>query len=191
MRATLALERICTQLPGGSRVLEIGPGEGLHTAAMNESGLKVTTIGPRGCDVVSLFPCDDFEVASWGIYDGIFASHVLEHSPNPGRFLSSCRNVLKDGGLLCITVPPPKTALVGGHLTLWTPLLLCYNAILAGFDCSSAWLSVYGYNISLAVYKGRRPDLSGLVHDCGDIERLAKYFPVEVWQNKDGFDLKQ
>ena len=39
------------------------------------------------------------------VFDAIIASEVLEHVDNPYQFLLSIRSVLKDGGMLIVTVP--------------------------------------------------------------------------------------
>ena len=119
-------------------------------------------------------------------WDGIWTCHVLEHSPNPGLFLTAIRRALRVGGWLAVTVPPAKTDLVGGHLTLWTPGLLLYHLVLAGLDCREARLGTYGYNISVIVRRREDFDLPALTHDSGDLERLAQYFPVPVHQDCSG-----
>jgi hypothetical protein len=105
--------------------------------------------------------------------------------PNPGEFLTKCFDDLRDDGVLAVTVPPAKHEIVGGHLTLWNEGLLIYNLILAGFDCSEARVGVYGYNLSVIVRK-RKTDAPRLSMDHGDIERLARYFPLPVAQGFDG-----
>lgn len=150
---------------------------------MREAGRSVTTI--------SLAPCADFvgDFMKWPSkqcdFDAVWACHVLEHQPNPGIFLQECRRRLKPGGLLFVTVPPMKHAIVGGHVTLWNAGLLLYQLILAGFDCSKARVGTYGYNISVIV-PNDATDLPELAYDDGDIERLARFFPVPVVHGFDG-----
>ena len=62
---------------------------------------------------------------------------------------------------------------------MWTPGLLVYRVVLAGFDCSSAIVFEDGYNVSLIVRK-KVARLPALAHDAGDIKRLAKFFPGHV-----------
>lgn len=94
--------------------------------------------------------------------------------------------MLKDGGVLAITVPPLKREIVGGHVSLWNAGLLLYRLILAGFDCQNASVLTYGYNISVIIEK-RRIDLpSDLKFANGDLEKLSDYFPFDVKQGFDG-----
>lgn len=172
------------------RILDIGSGTGEHAAIMRGSGREVVT--------VSLEPPADYIEAYPGPrmfreFDAIWASHVLEHQPDVGVFLRRCFRDLRIDGLLAVTVPPAKPEIVGGHLTTWNAGLLLYNLIVAGFDCRDARVSgVYAsgpgyppYNISVIVRK-RAAALPALRFDCGDIERLAKFFPCPVSQGFDG-----
>ncbi len=166
-------------------VLDIGSGTGLQAAFMRAAGLQVITLESN----VNL-PADhhitwpDEAWTDWPNFgphfNGVWTCHTLEHSAGPGAFLHTCREALYREGWLAVTVPPAKTVLVGGHVTLWTLNLLIYNLILAGFDCSKAMCKRYGYNLSVIVQKGEPPDLSALVHDTGDIGKLAQYWPFKV-----------
>lgn len=181
LRGDQALERLL-QDRTVQTVLDVGTGTGHHAELMRRAGLDVTTIAIAGdADYVG-----DFLDYDGPPVDAIWACHVLEHCPDPGAFLRHCRRLLKPGGLLVVTVPPAKHNLVGGHVTLWNPGLLVYQLVLAGFDCSTARVASYDYNISALVHKGIALALAGLTHDEGDIERLAPYFPWPVHQNIDG-----
>ncbi len=118
-------------------------------------------------------------------FDSIWCCHVLEHQRNPGLFLEKIRRDVKLGGLVAITVPPYRTELVGGHIHLGNAGHLLYNMILAGFDCSKARVGVYSYNISVIV-KMADAELPRLSMDVGDIEKLQRFFPFEVYQGMDG-----
>jgi hypothetical protein len=158
-------------------ILDIGSGGGEHAALMRAAGREVTTISlEAGADYVGDFmawPSDKCD------FDAVWACHVLEHQVNPGAFLKECRRRLKPGGILAITVPPLKHAIVGGHVTLWNAGLLLYHLVLAGCDCRKAIVGTYGYNISVLV-PNEPADLPELAFDTGDIERLAEFFPVTV-----------
>lgn len=163
-------------------VLDIGCGEQIHADIMREAGMDVTALSlTPPADLYGDYLDIDFDEK----FDAIWASHVLEHSPNPGHFLAKCFEDLRDGGVLAVTVPPAKHEIVGGHVTLWNEGLLLVNLVLAGFDCSLARVGVYGYNISVIVRK-RAAELPPLVMDCGDIERLAQFFPLAVEHGFDG-----
>lgn len=179
-RSGAALERFVAQAP--ATVLDIGAGGGEYAVAMREAGLAVTTLDlGHPADIAGNYMDTPFAAP----FDGLWASHVLEHQPDAGAFLRKMRQDVKPGGLVCITVPPAKPKIVGGHLTLWNAGLLLYNLILAGFDCSQARVGTYGYNISVLV---RRVDavLPQLRYDKGDIESLAPFFPLPVRQGFDG-----
>lgn len=176
--AVLALKS-CLCL-GAKTVLDIGCGDGWHADQFRQSGMEVTTIGFTGvADYIG-----DYLKIDAGQFDLIWASHVLEHQPNPNLFLSKCFADLNDDGWLCVTVPPMKPEIVGGHVSLWNAGLLLYHLILAGFDCREARVKKYGYNISVLVQK-KKADLPDLSMDFGDIERLSQFFPFDA---KNGFN---
>lgn len=180
MKSDQALERFIAEAP--ETVLDIGAGRGEHTAIMRQAGLNVTTLD------IAYEPelRGDYMMTECGTFAGIWCSHVLEHCPNVGAFLAKVRRDLKPGGLFGLTVPPMRHRLVGGHINLFTEATLVYNLILAGFDCSTARVGVYGYNISVLV-RNEPADLpDDLAFDKGDIERLAKFFPWPVHQAIDG-----
>lgn len=187
--AAQALERLLAY-QDVETVLDIGCGNGEHAEIMRSTGRQVFTIAKTGkADFIG----DYLDYRIDRVFDAIWASHVLEHMPNVGLTLRKYFQDLRDNGVLAITVPPLKSELVGGHLTLWTPALLLYNMIVAGFDCSEARVSpCYAngpgqppYNLSVIVRK-KEAILPDLVCDAGDIERLARFFPCPVWQNMDG-----
>jgi SAM-dependent methyltransferase len=172
------------------RVLDIGSGNGAHAAALRATGRDVTAISLQPpADLIG----DYLALEVPGPFDAIWASHVLEHQPNPGMFLWRCHGDLRDGGVLAVTVPPPKHEIVGGHMTLWNAGLLLYHLVVAGFDCREARVSgVYAdapgetpYNLSVIVRKVPAA-LPPLAFDSGDIERLAKFFPLPVRHGFDG-----
>lgn len=191
VRGSQALSRLL-DYDDVSRVLDIGSGAGEQARIMRAAGRDVVTISLEApADYVEDYCGGRPERA--GDFDAIWASHVLEHQPNVGRFLRLCFRDLRDDGVLAITVPPAKHGLVGGHLTTWNAGLLIYNLIVAGFDCREARVSeVYSsgpgyppYNISVIVRK-RAAVLPALRMDAGDIQRLAAFFPRPVSQGVDG-----
>lgn len=183
MRGQQALDRLLSDYPDVRTILDIGSGSGHHAKLMREAGKSVTTnslIEPA--DHVGNYLNQRFSDP----FDAIWASHVLEHQPNVGDFLRKCFSDLRDEGVLAITVPPAKHAVVGGHLTIWNAGLLLYNLIVSGFDCHKARVSgIYGYNISVIVCK-HAANLPSLNYDQGDIERLCRFFPIPVQQGFDG-----
>ncbi len=198
LRAAEALRAVQTLRPAPATVLDVGAGIGGHSDVFDALGYQVTSV-----DAHPMFPgCVEWNIpgqeAPQGVrgerYDIVWCCHTLEHSNAPGAFLEALRDMLvPETGLLAITVPPMKPSIVGGHVTLWNAGLLLYNLILAGFDCSQASVRTYGYNVSVLVPRPSWEDaielgdvLRTLVHDSGDIERLADYFPIPVRQGFDG-----
>jgi len=177
MTAELALSA-CSGLEFSS-VLDIGSGSGVHASHFRNLGKDVTTVNLYS-------PADhvgDYLQIELPEYDLVWASHVLEHQPNPNLFLKKC--FADCGKYFCATVPPLKHEIVGGHLTLWNAGLLLYNMIIAGWDCSEAKVMQYDYNISVLVEK-KKAELPELRMDNGDITRLSKFFPVSVHEAFDG-----
>jgi len=180
-RGDQALGRLL-EYPDIVTVLDVGSGCGYHAGVMRQAGRVVTTVSMQE-------PADHVgDFMGWDnplLFDAIWACHVLEHQVDPGAFLRKCLAQLRHGGYLFVTVPPLKHQVVGGHVTLWNAGLLCYQLILAGFDCSEARAASYGYNISVIVRKSKI-DLPALTHDGGDINRLANYFPLPLAEGFDG-----
>lgn len=176
-----AMEKLLT-FSDVKTILDVGSGAGHHAAIMRGAGRNVVTNSLEApADIIGDFA----DIPETDQFDSIWAAHVLEHQPNPNNFLKKCFRLLRDDGVLAVTVPPLKHNIVGGHVALFNPGLLLYHAILAGFDCREASVKQYGYNISLIVRK-RAASLPELRMDQGDIETLAPFFPMAVWQGFDG-----
>ena len=173
-------------------VLDVGSGAGKHADIFEQNGKHVTTIdfglsvyydqrGSHRTDIVGDYYQYEFERQ----FDLVWASHVLEHQPNPNLFLKKIHRDVKEGGWVAITVPPLKHQIVGGHLTLWNAGLLLYQLVFAGFNCKHAWIKKYGYNVSVIVRK-ESIELPELHYDSGDIDRLADYFPDGLGERFNG-----
>lgn len=184
MRGKKALEYLidnCTF----TTVLDIGCGEGEHTKRFIEADKIVTAIDygkseyfchNKNLNVI----IDDFNQYPFNQkFDCVWASHILEHQLNVNMFLKKIFNILNDGGILAITVPPAKLNVVGGHVSMWSAGLLIYNLVLAGFNCSEAIVGQYDYDISVIVKKSAIPEeiFMALSYDVGDIRILRPFFP--------------
>lgn len=154
-------------------VLDIGAGSGEHTQAFREQGKQVTAIDWSQGEDFNTMPLDPV--------DCVWASHVLEHQLNVQAFLEKCVHLSQK--VIAITVPPLKSMIVGGHVSLWNAGLLLYRLVLAGNDCSAARVKTYGYNCSVIVPKSPI-QLPPLNYDAGDLDTLAPYFPVPITRDR-------
>ena len=168
----------CCKSSGVKRILDVGAGEiPYHANDIKTHGLNVETN--------DFFPSSDHKGEYLLLppfekqFDAIWCAHALEHQRNIGMVLDRMYNDVKEGGIICITVPPAKDTIVGGHVTLWNAGLLLYNMILAKFDCSNAAVATYGYNISVLVKK-KTAHLPQLTYDSPDIELLKRFFPAQL-----------
>ena len=177
------------------RVLDIGAGGGEAAAAFRDRGKVVTMIDkcPASDDVKRVdIEREGCPYTAEGV---IWCAHTLEHVHNVGAFLGAICRAAAPGVVVAITVPPLKHHIVGGHVNLFNAGILLYRMILAGFDCRSARIRQEGYNIGLIVeapgddeYRELMQTVqTGLVHDYGDIETLAKWWP-EGLECRHGFD---
>lgn len=163
-------------------VLDIGCGSGEHSEAFKAAGKQVTSI-----DIVPTYK--DAKAVNIMLYstdekfDLIWCSHILEHQLNVNSFVKKCRSLASK--YICVTVPPLKHEIVGGHVTLWNAGLVMYNLVLGGFDCSNAKIKQYGYNISV-VAEASSFLLPNLHYDNGDIELISDKLPTGY--NYQGFD---
>lgn len=181
-RAEQAIEFVTKKLDFES-VLDIGAGYGLHTNWFRKAGKQVTAtdLVPHVEGMV-VGPYLDLEFEP---HDLTWASHIAEHQPNVNQFLKKVRKDTKAGGYTCITVPPMKHNIVGGHLMLWNGGMLMYHLVMAGFNCKNCSIKQYGYNISI-VAQADEFELPELYYDSGDIEKLKPWLPDFAVQGFNG-----
>jgi 2-polyprenyl-3-methyl-5-hydroxy-6-metoxy-1,4-benzoquinol methylase len=98
----------------GTRLLEVGPGQGLFLWCAQQMGAEVVGIEPARAFFEVLqkdnLPCvfgalEQFNSAALGHFDSIVMSHVLEHFYDPNAALEQVRELLTDDGLLVVEVP--------------------------------------------------------------------------------------
>jgi SAM-dependent methyltransferase len=173
-------------------VLDIGCGSGAHSEAFRRHGKKVTALDYGKSVYFEKAPSDlvaligDFNEMQFDQqYHCVWASHVLEHQLNVSLFLKKVFSLTKEGGVICITVPPLQREILGGHVTVWNAGLLLYNLVLAGFDCHNASILRYGCNISLIVPK-KTACLPELAFDKGDVDRISSFLPEGFQENFNG-----
>jgi len=166
-------------------VLDIGSGQGEHKRFFELFGKEVHSLDLiQTADYVGDFLEVDFDRQ----FDAVWCSHVLEHQRNVGLFLDKVFHVLRDDGVLAIIVPlHPRERLISGHLTSWSIPLLCYNLVMAGFDCQAA--EILGtYELSLIVRKVRAEhseirSVSAHGADAGvTFENTSRFFPFPARQ---------
>jgi len=155
-------------------VLDICCGDGFHAEIFKQNDKKVTCVDKRNLyatKYVGLYQDFQFEP-----HDLTWCCKALEHQLNVNDFLKKVRRETKVGGYTCMTVPPLKHDITGGHVTLWNAGLLLYNLVLAGFDCSNAHIKTYKYNITV-IAKAADFEIPPLFYDLGDIELLKPWLP--------------
>lgn len=173
-------------------VLDVGSGGGAHAKCLIDSGKNVTAID-FGASIYFEKRAENYDYISGDFmeypfedkFDCIWASHVLEHQPNPGAFIRRCIELVKPRGILAITVPPLKESIVGGHLSLWNGGMLLYHLCFAGLDCRDISIRRYGYNVAAILRVKKRPEVE-LHYDSGDIDRLKPYLPPFCHEGFDG-----
>ena len=158
-------------------ILDIGSGDKQHFNYMfNKLPNTFANDFDPDCDYIGDFNKIVFERT----FDGIHAAHVLEHQPNPHNFLKKIHSILNEGGWLCITVPPLKHTIVGGHVSLWNAGLVIYHLVLAGFNCKDVKIKAYGYNISIIVKKNSIKEDIPLKYVGVDLKTINKYLPPSI-----------
>lgn len=168
-------------------VLDIGSGDGHHKRLMEYQGKKVFSVDMvKDADYVGDFLDIDFDKQ----FDAIWCSHVLEHQRNVGFFLDKLYSVLKPDGVLALVVPThSRDVLISGHVSSWSIPLLCYNLVMAGFDCSEAsLLNTYELSIVLkkkeAIHTDRdKNSIFGCTTGADNLfGHISEFFPFEAKQ---------
>ena len=198
VRAHDAMQHVLSFEP--ESLLDVGYGEGLHSKFFNSHGIKVTAVDYGESiyvkksrlskeDGINLIVEDFNQLEMDEEFDVVWASHILEHQPNVQTFLSNVIKCSRAGGLVCLTLPLPHRHLWGGHLTLWSPGLLCYNIVLCGLDLSDCFF-VRGYKEFSIFFFNRKIALPSLSFDNGDIDLLGKFMPNELHEGSDPWKVK-
>lgn len=186
-RGFFALDRLLVFKP--SSLLDVGAGDLRHSIFAASKGINVTSVdfgtsvyAQQKSDAVpeniTLLKEDFLAWRERREFDAVFASHVLEHQPNPGLFLRSCLDRTKEGGVLCIVVPFPEKNLVDGHVASFTPATLAYLLALQGTSVrQSAAFETHGEFALILRKSSFDPQNLGLTFDTGDIQKLKPYLP--------------
>ena len=96
------------------RLLDVGSGPGFFLKTAKDRGWNVRGIEPSrqaaaharelGLEVIEGF-FNTESARSLGAFDVVHLNNVLEHVPDPSDLISSARDLLSPGGLLCLNVP--------------------------------------------------------------------------------------
>jgi hypothetical protein len=181
-RASYAAEKLINSF-NFTTLLDVGCGSGIHSDYFKKQNKIVTSTDYQsnyeGCII------GDYNSLLFEKHDCVWVSHVLEHQLNVNNFLKKIRNETNDGGIVCISVPPLKHNIVGGHVSLWNAGLLLYNLVLAGFDCKNCSIKKHKYNISIIAIASnfKIPQLN---YDAGDITKLKSWLPDFCNENFNG-----
>jgi SAM-dependent methyltransferase len=163
--------------------MDIGCGEGAEVRLMRHAGKVVTAVN---FDPACSFEADyfgDFMAMPAVKVDAVWCSHVLEHVRNPGAFLDRIYDSLNDGGWLALSVPyhefgGPLDAINIGHHNRYNVLLLAYQLVCSGFDCSEEDFSsiVHGGQVSVVLRK--RPNGIGR-SNFAPYADVVRFMPVD------------
>ena len=130
--------------------------------------------GPPWRILMGNFMCSTTEV-----YDALWVHHVTEHILDPHVFMVKLHSMLREGGILALTVPPLKSQIVGGHVSVWLGGLLIQHLVRAGFDCKYMRLFKQSYSIGVLLKKRTITETIKWRHDRGDICQLMEpYLPI-------------
>mmetsp|Transcript_7072 Transcript_7072/g.23435 ORF Transcript_7072/g.23435 Transcript_7072/m.23435 type:complete len:323 (-) Transcript_7072:64-1032(-) len=174
-------------------VLDVGSGAGEHSRAFASAGKRVVGVefgrsvywrtkrvpGSNWTTIVGDFNALEAG-AIGGPFDLVWASQVLEHQLNPQAFVRKLVSLTADGGLLMISVPSYKGAMVGGHVTAWNAGLVLYHLVHAGVDCSEARVGIEMHFIIDVIVRKRAIPVDAIEweFDSGDIDRASRFLPV-------------
>ena len=126
--------------------LEVGVGNAIIYKKMTQYAKKVYGIDPiynpeydNYNIIIDVFSDDKFEQGS---FDFIYSSHLIEHLPNPLKYLRICNTLLKDGGMCFLATPNISksfenlhfNAFTTDHLNYFTKDSLTNLAISKGFE---------------------------------------------------------
>ncbi len=193
--AAQRLERLRDAVPALRSVLDAGCGYGFFANYVRQAGVRVA-----GMDIVE--ECVDYARSTFGLdvtwcefglyetanrFDAIVACDVLEHVDDPASFLTKCRKLLNDGGVVYLQVPNVVVGTIpaGGsynwpfHVWQFTPETLRKLLENNGYEIVNWWTGVMGV---IGVYESGGPTPEDLAlwrhaedHRCGNrLQMLAR-----------------
>ena len=120
---------LCGDLQKSAKIIEIGPNfaplvpkrDGWNTTIVDHAPREELIKKYRGNPAVDPGIFEEIDLiwqggslenlvgqAAWGTYDAFIASHVIEHTTGIVRFLQSARKLLKDSGVVILTIPDKR-----------------------------------------------------------------------------------
>lgn len=159
----------------GAEVLDIGCGNGIISRSLGAAGFKVLGVDVSEKAIEKARSLNKFSnvrfevrsaeqlVAGGQQYEAIICSEVLEHLHQPDNLLKVLRQVLKENGVLIVTVPNGKG---GRELLVTRPV----QAIMKRFPLCWKWLNRLK---SMLGYKG-----TTVQSDADDLSHV-QFFTIE------------
>ena len=142
--------------------MDVGCGEGAEIGLAKHLGKETYSVNfDNSSSFKPDFFGDFFDLPLTRKFGAVYCSHVLEHIRNPGQFLERLIEFVEDDGYLCISVPyhefggPPDCINIGHH-NRYSLLLLAYQLVSAGLDCSPDVFSGIVYNGQASVLVRKR-----------------------------------
>jgi 2-polyprenyl-3-methyl-5-hydroxy-6-metoxy-1,4-benzoquinol methylase len=179
---------ILSQIPAGADwILDAGCGGGWLALALKGKNkhvisMDISDINPIKATKNVVYPthyglvADAFELPlKEGSIDCIIASEIIEHVPDPKRFLESLFSALKPGGRLIITTPYNER--IQYSLCIHCNRLTPHNAHLHSFTEASIskYLPGNAKNSRTTVFNNK------ILVRLG-VQRLLKFMPIGLWK---------
>jgi SAM-dependent methyltransferase len=164
------VDRLLSSMPGISRVLEIGAGEGAVGARLarryptyvgvepDERSAAVATERLRGADATGSSVVASLESVPLEPFDLVCAFEVLEHLEDDAGALARWRGRIRPGGWLLVSVPAYQERFAAadvrvGHFRRYDPDVIEHLVREAGFSDPEVYL--YGFPLGYALEWGR------------------------------------
>jgi SAM-dependent methyltransferase len=109
-------------VPAGSRVIDVGSGQGAFVARLRDNGYAVTAVDKDPDDFrakdVEFVQADfdspaqvaDFQRLHQGRYDAAVGMEVIEHVENPWEYCRFLMSLVRPGGVVLLTTPNAESA---------------------------------------------------------------------------------
>ncbi len=175
---------ILKRVPKGSRILDLGAGEGALSQRLLDLGFQVVSVD-MSVDFkadISVFHKVDFnksdEVTSFKLkfaeyFDAVLGVEVIEHIENPWEYIRTLKSLLKPGGLIILTTP---------NITSWLSRLnFLFKGQFISFDESSL---DYGHINPINAW-----EMEVILKDEGftNVQLQAAGFLPDIWITKNIF----